>query len=88
MSFIALAVGLLAANLLGVGRGTGGATLPTVAEKPPVATGEAHSTMNFILNIFPDNFIVRADNQDGFERQSGWIVAGVGRREGVRPTVG
>jgi aerobic C4-dicarboxylate transport protein len=58
VSSIALAVGLIAANLLAVGSGMGGAAAAAAAgTKPPAAPGEAHSTLNFILNVFPDNFV-------------------------------
>ena len=55
VSTIALAFGLLAGNLLGIGKGIAAATTAAGA-KPPVATGQPHSTMDFILNVFPDNF--------------------------------
>lgn len=58
VSSIALAVGLLAGNLLGVGKGMADATRATLAQgKAPAGTGAPHSTPDFILNIFPDNFI-------------------------------
>jgi len=58
VSSIALAVGLLAGNLLGVGKGMADATKATLAQgKAPTGTGAPHSTLDFILNIFPDNFI-------------------------------
>jgi aerobic C4-dicarboxylate transport protein len=57
LSSIALAVGLLAANLLGVGNGMGGVTAAAHGAQAPVATGQPHSTMDFILNVFPDNFV-------------------------------
>src|SRR4051812_9824985 len=56
VSTIALAFGLLAGNLLGVGKGIAAATTGA-GMKPPVASGQPHSTMDFILNVFPDNFI-------------------------------
>ena len=57
VSSLALAVGLLAGNLLGVGHGMGAATEAVRGAKPPVPTGQPHSTLDFILNVFPDNFI-------------------------------
>lgn len=56
VSSIALAFGLVAGNVLGVGKGMG-ATVAAAGGKPPVPTGQPHSTMDFILNIFPDNFV-------------------------------
>jgi aerobic C4-dicarboxylate transport protein len=57
LSSIALAFGLLGGNLLGVGQGMGAATAAAAGAKPPLPTGEAHSTLGFILNIFPENFV-------------------------------
>ena len=58
VSSIALGVGLLAGNLLGVGKGMADATKATLAHgKAPSGTAAPHSTLDFILNIFPDNFI-------------------------------
>lgn len=57
VSSLALAIGLLAGNLLGVGHGMRAATEAARGAKPPVTTGAPHSTLDFILNIFPDNFI-------------------------------
>ena len=57
VSSIALAAGLLAGNLLGVGHGMRAATEAVRGAKPPVPTGPAHSTLDFILNVFPDNFV-------------------------------
>jgi aerobic C4-dicarboxylate transport protein len=57
VSSIALAVGLIAANLLGVGNGMAAATAAANGAKPPVPTGQPHSTLEFILNVFPDNFV-------------------------------
>ena len=57
VSSIALAIGLLAGNLLGVGHGMRAATEAVRGAKPPVPTGPPHSTLDFILNIFPDNFV-------------------------------
>jgi aerobic C4-dicarboxylate transport protein len=56
VSSIALAFGLLAGNLLGVGKGIAAATTGT-GVKPPTPPGQPHSTMDFILNVFPDNFV-------------------------------
>src|SRR3954452_15035696 len=56
VSSIALAFGLLAGNLLGVGKGIATAGAGS-GVKPPTASGQPHSTMDFILNIFPDNFV-------------------------------
>ncbi|GJE03916.1 cation:dicarboxylate symporter family transporter [Methylobacterium isbiliense] len=58
VSTIALAVGLLAGNLLGVGQGMAETTKATLAQgKAPSAAAAPHSTLDFILNVFPDNFI-------------------------------
>jgi len=58
VSTIALAFGLLAGNLLGVGEGMAAATAAAQGARPPVPTGgEPHSALAFILKIFPDNFI-------------------------------
>lgn len=56
VSTIALAFGLLAGNFLGVGTGMA-ATTSAAGVKPPVPSGQPHSTLDFILNIFPDNFV-------------------------------
>jgi aerobic C4-dicarboxylate transport protein len=56
VSTIALAFGLLAANLLQIGKGIAAATA-TAGVKPPAVTGKPQGAMEFILNIFPDNFI-------------------------------
>ena len=56
VSSIALAFGLLAGNVLGVGKGMADASV-AAAVKPPVASGAPHSTLEFILNIFPENFV-------------------------------
>ncbi len=55
VSSVALCVGLIAGHLLGVGRGT---ALPAVAA-PKAATGAAGlpGAADFILAIFPDNFV-------------------------------
>lgn len=58
VSTLALAVGLLAGNLLGVGQGMAETTKATLAHgKAPTGAGAPHSTLDFILNVFPDNFI-------------------------------
>ncbi len=57
VSGLALAVGLLAGNLLGVGNGMGAAAEAVRGARPPVSAGQPHSTLDFILNVFPDNFI-------------------------------
>jgi len=57
VSSLALAIGLLAGNLLGVGHGMRAATEAVRGAKPLVPTGQPHSTLDFILNVFPDNFI-------------------------------
>ncbi len=54
VSTLALGLGLVAGNVLGVGRGT---ALPAVAASPVVARGALPNASDFILNIFPDNFI-------------------------------
>ncbi|MCJ2013674.1 cation:dicarboxylate symporter family transporter [Methylobacterium sp. J-076] len=58
VSTIALGIGLLAGNLLGVGKGMAESTKATLAQgKAPTGAAAPHSTLDFILNIFPDNFI-------------------------------
>ncbi|APT60398.1 sodium:dicarboxylate symporter (plasmid) [Roseomonas gilardii] len=58
VSTLALAFGLLAGNLLGVGHGMAPETGAVHAAKPPMpAGGDAHTTLGFILNVFPDNFV-------------------------------
>ncbi|TNC07962.1 cation:dicarboxylase symporter family transporter [Methylobacterium terricola] len=58
VSTLALAVGLLAGNLLGVGQGMAETTKATLAQgRAPTGAGAPHSTLDFILNVFPDNFI-------------------------------
>ncbi|GJD53779.1 C4-dicarboxylate transport protein [Methylobacterium crusticola] len=58
VSSLALAVGLLAGNLLGVGQGMAEATKATLAQgRAPTGAAAPHSTLDFILNVFPDNFI-------------------------------
>jgi aerobic C4-dicarboxylate transport protein len=56
VSSIALAFGLVAGNLLGIGQGMSATTVAS-GVKPPSAAGAPHSTLEFILNIFPDNFV-------------------------------
>lgn len=51
---MALALGLVAGHLLGVGQGT---TLPPPVASPAVGRGALPNAADFILNIFPDNFI-------------------------------
>lgn len=55
VSTIALGFGLLAGNLLGIGKGIATATGSTL--KPPAAPGKPQGALDFVLNIFPDNFI-------------------------------
>ncbi len=57
VSSLALAMGLVAGNLLGVGHGMRAATEAVRGAKPPVPAGQPHSTLDFILNVFPDNLI-------------------------------
>ncbi|HWL84108.1 MAG TPA: cation:dicarboxylase symporter family transporter [Roseomonas sp.] len=57
VSTLALAFGLLAGNLLGVGKGMAAATAAPGAHPPVPTGGEPHSALSFILNVFPDNFI-------------------------------
>ncbi len=58
VSTLALGVGLLAGNLLGVGQGMADATRANLAQgKAPTGAAAPHSTLDFILNVFPDNFI-------------------------------
>lgn len=53
VSTLALATGLVAGHLLGVGNGT---VLPATAARP-TSTGTLPGAADFILNIFPDNFV-------------------------------
>ncbi len=55
VSAIALAFGLIAGNVLGIGQGMSATTVAS-GVKPPSVAGAPHSTLEFILNIFPDNF--------------------------------
>ncbi|MCF4126059.1 cation:dicarboxylate symporter family transporter [Methylobacterium sp. SyP6R] len=58
VSTIALGVGLLAGNLLGVGQGMAASTRADLAHgKAPTGATAPHSALDFILNVFPDNFI-------------------------------
>ncbi|ASN53404.1 cation:dicarboxylate symporter family transporter [Sinomonas sp. R1AF57] len=54
VSTIALAVGLLAGNLLGVGQGAG--ALTSSAGKPPATDGD-HTVAGFLTQIFPSSFV-------------------------------
>lgn len=56
VSTIALAFGLVAGHLLGVGKGIATATAGA-GVKPPAAPGKPQGALDFILNIFPDNFL-------------------------------
>jgi aerobic C4-dicarboxylate transport protein len=62
VSTIALALGLLFGNLVGVGKNLGHITAPAAATKGAEAAAKAaatsHTTFDqFLLNVFPDNFI-------------------------------
>jgi aerobic C4-dicarboxylate transport protein len=62
VSTIALALGLLFGNLVGVGRGmshvTASAAAMKAAEAATKAAATSHTTFDqFLLNIFPDNFV-------------------------------
>ena len=62
VSTIALALGLLFGNLVGVGKNLEHVTAPTTAAKAAEAATKAaatsHTTFDqFLLNVFPDNFI-------------------------------
>lgn len=62
VSTIALVLGLLFGNLIGLGKGMGHITASAVATKGAEAATKAaatsHTTLDqFLLNIFPDNFI-------------------------------
>lgn len=62
VSTIALALGLLFGNLVGVGKNLGHITAPAAAAKGAEAAAKAaatsHTTFDqFVLNVFPDNFI-------------------------------
>jgi aerobic C4-dicarboxylate transport protein len=58
VSTIALALGLLFGNLSGAGRNLGHITAPPVATKGAEAAAKAAATFEqFLLNVFPDNFI-------------------------------
>lgn len=54
VSTLALGTGLVAGHLLGVGRGT---TLPSAAPTAGASAAGLPGAGDFILNIFPDNFI-------------------------------
>lgn len=54
VSTVALALGLVAGHLLGVGQGT---ALPPPMASPAVGRSALPNAAEFILNIFPDNFI-------------------------------
>lgn len=55
-STLALVVGMLGGSILGVGRGMSTGALGA-GVKPPSAAVAPHSTLDFILNVFPDNFV-------------------------------
>jgi aerobic C4-dicarboxylate transport protein len=62
VSTIALALGLLFGNLVGLGKNLGHLTAPATAVKGAEAAAKAASTSHttldqFLLNMFPDNFI-------------------------------
>ncbi|MDB5514434.1 MAG: C4-dicarboxylic acid, orotate and citrate transporter [Tardiphaga sp.] len=62
VSTVALALGLLFGNLVGVGKNLGHITAPAAATKGAEAATKAaatsHTTFDqFLLNVFPDNFI-------------------------------
>jgi aerobic C4-dicarboxylate transport protein len=62
VSTVALALGLLFGNLIGVGKGLGHITAPAAATKGAEAAAKAaatsHTTFDqFLLNVFPDNFL-------------------------------
>lgn len=54
VSSLALGLGLVAGHVLGAGRGT---ALPAAAANPATVRGGLPTATDFILNIFPDNFI-------------------------------
>lgn len=54
VSTVALGLGLVAGHLLGVGRGT---ALPAAASAKLATGGGLPNAADFILNIFPDNFL-------------------------------
>jgi aerobic C4-dicarboxylate transport protein len=55
-STLALVVGMLGGIVLGVGEGMSAGALATSVKAPSAAVAP-HSTLDFILNIFPDNFV-------------------------------
>jgi len=57
VSTLALVVGLVSSNLLGVGKGVAAAHAAAGVKPPATTSGATHSASDFILNIFPDNFI-------------------------------
>jgi aerobic C4-dicarboxylate transport protein len=62
VSTIALALGLVFGNLIGVGKGLGHITAPAAATKGAEAAAKAAATSHtsfdqFLLNVFPDNFL-------------------------------
>ncbi|MDQ4491569.1 cation:dicarboxylase symporter family transporter [Sinomonas sp. ASV486] len=54
ISTLALAIGLLAGNLLGVGQGAG--ALTSSSGKPPATNGD-HSLDGFLTQVFPSSFV-------------------------------
>ncbi|MNH13628.1 C4-dicarboxylate transport protein [compost metagenome] len=76
LSTFALALGLLWGNLISIGSGMHGAhasSAASAAASAAVAKGHApSSTMDFIYNIFPDNFV------------GAFAAAGAGNRRVVR----
>ena len=58
VSTIALALGLLFGNLVGVGKNLGHIAAPAAATKGAEAAATSHTTFDqFLLNVFPDNFL-------------------------------
>ena len=62
VSTVALALGLMFGNAIGVGKGLGQITAPAAATKGAEAAAKAaassHTTFDqFLLNVFPDNFL-------------------------------
>ncbi|WP_375784922.1 cation:dicarboxylate symporter family transporter [Bradyrhizobium sp. Pha-3] len=56
VSSIALTFGLVVGKVLSIGYGMS-TTTAAAGVKPPSGAGAPHSTLEFILNIFPDNFV-------------------------------
>lgn len=57
VSTLALGIGLLAGNLLGVGAGMAESTTAALAQGKAPTAATVPTTQEFILNVFPENFV-------------------------------